>query len=50
LVIDVVKQVIQRHPEVQNEGIPETMTGKNQKFAMRQKMIDDLHLDQSKTT
>jgi hypothetical protein len=26
------------------------MTGKNRKLAMRQKMIDDLHLDQSKTT
>jgi hypothetical protein len=27
-----------------------TVTGKNQKFAMCQKMIDDLRLDQSKTT
>jgi hypothetical protein len=26
-----------------------TVTGKIQKFAMRQKMIDDLHLTQSKT-
>ena len=27
-----------------------TVTGRIYKFAMRQKMIDDLHLDQSKTT
>src|SRR3954454_16052194 len=29
LVIDVAKQVIQRHPEVKNEGIPEALTGKH---------------------
>jgi fatty-acyl-CoA synthase len=31
------------------DEFPMTVTGKIQKFAMRQKMIDDLHLTQSKT-
>jgi fatty-acyl-CoA synthase len=31
------------------DEFPMTVTGKIQKFAMRQKMIDELHLTQNKT-